>query len=601
MRSTGKPSSRIIGVVLAAFLLLGGAALRAQEPDPDSELRTLLASTWDDLMRLDPEWATEVGYPDYQTEWRDRSPEGATALRALMEAALVDLRTIERDGLEPGNRIHYDVFEDFATTLLAAPLTERVSVLSSYGYTSITQMDGVHHSVSRTLRSMPRRTVADYEAIVARVRGVGATIHGAMESLRTDLRAGVALPAVAFTAVPQQVTDLAPDEALSSPLMVAFTEIPESIDETDRRRLLAAAESAYREHLRPAFTELEAFLRDDYGPATRETIGLSDVPGGPGWYAQKVRTFTTTDMTPRQIHELGLAEVARIRAAMEEVIEDSGFEGTFQDFTHFLQTDPRFYYQTAEELLAGYRDISKRADPELVPLFGILPRMPYGVKAIPDFSAPTSTTAYYNSGAHASGRPAWFYANTYNLPARPKWEMEALSLHEAVPGHHLQISIAQELSDMPEFRRHVPYNAFVEGWGLYAETLGYDMGFYQDPYSRYGQLSYQMWRAVRLVVDTGMHSFGWTRQQAIDFFAENSGKAEHDIAVEIDRYIVWPGQALGYMVGKLKIEELRRRAEDRLGDDFDIRVFHDRVLENGAVPLSVLERHIDAWLESAAG
>jgi len=305
-------------------------------------------------------------------------------------------------------------------------------------------------------------------------------------------------------------------------------------------------------------------------------------------------------MTPEEIHELGLREVERIRAEMEAVIEQTGFDGTFSEFAEFLRTDRRFYFETADDLVAEYRNIAKRADPGLVPLFGTLPRLPYGVREIPAYSAPTNTTAYYSSGAHAAGRPAWYYVNTYNLPARPSWEMEALSLHEAVPGHHLQISLAQELEGVPELRRHVPYNAFVEGWALYAETLGYDMGFYEDPYSRYGQLSYQMWRAVRLVVDTGMHAFGWSRQQAIDFFAENSGKPEHDITVEIDRYIVWPGQALGYMIGKLKIEELRRRAEARLGDDFDIRAFHDRVLENGAVPLSVLERHIDAWLDAAA-
>ena len=583
---------------LCAWLLFAAPGARAQEGPPEEALRALYESTWEALLRLDPEFASQVGDARFQREWRDRSPEGAARLRGRMRAALDSLGAIDRDALEGAARVDYDVFEDFARTMVSAPEVEHVSVLSSYGYTPVSQMEGVHQSIASTLEAMPRRSVSDYEDILARLRAVDAPIEGTIASLREELRDGIAIPTVVFADVPRQVAALAPADAADSPLLEGFRDMPESIPAAERERLASEAEAAYVEHALPAFGKLAAFLDEDYGPATRSTLALGDLPGGADWYAHKVRTFTTTDMTPREIHELGLREVARIRAQMERAIEDSGFEGSFDEFTEYLRSDARFYYRTAEELLTGYRDIAKRADPALVPLFGTLPRMPYGVKEIPAYSAPTNTTAYYNSGAHASARPAWFYANTYDLASRPKWEMEALSLHEAVPGHHLQISIAQELEDFPELRRHVPYNAFVEGWALYAETLGYEMGFYEDAYSRYGQLSYQMWRAVRLVVDTGIHAFGWSREEAIDFFARNSGKPEHDIAVEIDRYIVWPGQALGYMVGKLKFEELRRRAEERLGDDFDVREFHDRVLENGAVPLSVLERHIDEWLGS---
>lgn len=572
----------------------------AQQGD-EARLRALYETTWNAVLALDPEFASEVGDLRFQREWSDRSPGAAGRLRAELRAALDALETIDRASLGARARVDYDVLEDFARTIVSAPAAEHVSVLSSYGYTPISQMGGVHQSIASTLNAMPRRTVADYEDIVARLAGVAAPIDGAIETLRAELRAGVVLPAAILGDVPRQVRALGTDDPGESPLLEAFRDMPPGIGADARDRLAREGEAAYREHALPALRRLATFLEEEYTPAARSTIALGDLDGGRDWYAYKVRTFTTTAMTPREIHDLGLREVARIRVEMEAVIAETGFEGTFAEFAEFLRTDPRFYFDDADELVAAYRDISKRADPGLVPLFGTLPRMPYGVKEIPAYSAPTNTTAYYTSGAHAAGRPAWYNVNTYDLASRPRWEMEALSLHEAVPGHHLQISLAQELEDMPELRRHVPYNAFVEGWALYAETLGYDMGFYEDPYSRYGQLSYQMWRAVRLVVDTGMHGFGWSRQRAIDYFAENSGKPEHDITVEIDRYIAWPGQALGYMIGKLKIEELRRRAEERLGDAFDVREFHDRVLENGAVPLAVLERHIDGWLEGAAG
>ena len=351
--------------------------------------------------------------------------------------------------------------------------------------------------------------------------------------------------------------------------------------------------------------------RIGYLPGARETIGASTLPDGEAWYAYRARRSTTTDMSPREIHELGLAEVERIRAEMEAVIAstaearaadpDAPEGDDFEAFAEWLRTDPRFYHDTPEALLAEYRDIAKRADPELASLFGTLPRLPYGVKAVPSFAEKSQTTAYYRGGSREAGRPGWFYANTYALDTRPRWEMEALTLHEAVPGHHLQIALAQEMEDLPRFRRHGGYTAFVEGWGLYAESLGEEMGFYEDPYSKFGQLTYEMWRAVRLVVDTGMHAFGWDRQRAIDFFAANSSKSLHDITVEIDRYIVWPGQALAYKIGELKIKELRARATEALGNDFDVREFHDVVLGAGAVPLEILERRVDAWIDEEAG
>jgi uncharacterized protein (DUF885 family) len=302
-------------------------------------------------------------------------------------------------------------------------------------------------------------------------------------------------------------------------------------------------------------------------------------------------------MSPEEIHQLGLREVKRIRHEMEHLIKNTGFEGSFSDFTEFLRNDPQFFFEAPEELLVAYRDIAKRADYELVKLFGKLPRLPYGVLPVPSYAEKSQPTAYYQRGCLKTSTPGTFFANTYKLKARPKWEMESLTLHEAVPGHHLQISLAQEQAELPNFRKHGSYTAYTEGWGLYAETLGYEMGMYKDPYSKFGQLSYEMWRAVRLVVDTGIHHFGWSRQRAIDFFKENTGKAEHDITVEIDRYIVWPSQALAYKIGQLKIKELREYSKSQLGEDFDIRAFHDKLLSQGALPLAILDRQVKAWVK----
>jgi uncharacterized protein (DUF885 family) len=318
-------------------------------------------------------------------------------------------------------------------------------------------------------------------------------------------------------------------------------------------------------------------------------------------YGSNVKWHTTTGKTPQEIHEIGLAEVKRIRAEMDKVIATSGFKGNYEEFKKFLRTSPQFYFKDATSILAAYRDITKRADPELAHLFGRLPQTPYGVKPVPDAIAPSQTTAYYDPGSFVAGRPGYMFANTYRLDMRPRWEMEALSMHEAVPGHHIQVMIADEMQSLPEFRKHSSYTAFVEGWALYSESLGGEMGFYQDPYSKFGQLTYEMWRAIRLVIDTGLHSMGWTRDQAIDFFRTNAAKTDQDIIVEVDRYIVWPGQALGYKMGQLKIRELRTNAEHELGERFNIRQFHDVVLGQGAVPLDVLEQQVNAWVSNIKG
>ncbi len=389
-----------------------------------------------------------------------------------------------------------------------------------------------------------------------------------------------------------------PDDPMKSPLLRSFTQMPNTIPNEEQARLTAEAKQAYAEQVKPAFQRLHDFLEQTYLPKARKSIAATDLPDGQAWYAYRVRQMTTTNLTPKEIHEIGLGEVKRIRVEMEMVKNETGFKGTMQEFFMYLRTDPKFYFTDKNELLKSYRDIAKRIDPELIKLFKTLPRTPYGVIPVPSYAEKSQTTAYYYPGSPDAGRPGYFFANTYALETRPKWEMESLTLHEAVPGHHLQIALSQELGQLPEFRRNNwGYTAFVEGWGLYSESLGEDLGLYKDPYAKFGRLTYEMWRAIRLVVDTGMHSMGWSRQQAIDFFMENAGKTEHDIVVEVDRYIVWPGQALAYKIGELKIKELRAYATKELGAKFDIREFHDEVLRHGAVPLSVLETNIKGWVE----
>ena len=396
--------------------------------------------------------------------------------------------------------------------------------------------------------------------------------------------------------IPPQLAMQLVKNPVDSPFYRVFANMPDSVPADDQERLRAAALETIEKKVLPAYKKLDRYFNGKYLPASRDSIGQSALPNGDAWYEHLARSFTTTRMTPDEIHRLGLEEVKRIRGEMQEIIDEVGFEGSFQDFLVFLRTDPQFYFDNPDDLYEAYLATSKRIDPELVKLFGVLPRMPYGVKPIPDSIAPDTTTAYYSRPAADGSRAGIYWVNLYKPEVRPKYEIEVLSVHEAMPGHHLQIALQQELGDMPMFRRFLGFTAFVEGWGLYSERLGYDLGLYKDPYSRFGQLTYDMWRAVRLVVDTGMHYKGWTRQQAIDFFKDNAAKTEHDIVNEIDRYIAWPGQALAYKIGQLKMLTLRERAELHLGDDFDVRAFHDELLGGGALPLDILEQRMDDWL-----
>lgn len=563
-------------------------AIAADKTATDTQrLEKLFAVDWDQVMHKYPEFATSVGYPGLDGKWTDNS-EAAIAQRKLEQRWVLDtIKTIDRAKLDPANQLNYDLLrrslerdldgDRFPSELLA-----------------ISQMGGVHQSIAGTLEDMPRNSVKAYENILARMRGAPVVIEQDMTLLQKGLAQGVTPPKITLRDVPQQVLNVIPDDPMKSALLRPFGEFPKDIPTAEQDRLRKEAVAIYREQLVPAYRKLYDFLKDKYLPGARDSLGFSELPNGKDWYAYSARQSTTTELSPKEIHELGLNEVARIQGEMDKIIADS--KRTPEDFRNFLQTDPQFYYTDKEDLLAGYRDIAKRADPELSHLFGKLPRVPYGVKAVPEYSEKSAAAAYYQSGSEKAGRPGWFVANTYNLPGRPKWQMEALTLHEAVPGHHLQIALAQEMENVPEFRKYDGYTAYIEGWGLYAESLGDQMGFYQDPYSKYGALTYEMWRAARLVVDTGIHAFGWTRDQAIDYMMQHVQKDKHDATVETDRYIVWPGQALAYKIGELKIKALRDKARAALGDAFDIRGFHDTVLANGALPLDVLEARVDDWI-----
>ena len=577
----------------AALMSLLPVALFAQQPGtPDSvHLHELLEQRWDYTMREYPEFATSVGYPGQNARWTDNSLEAIARRKRELNDPLDVLRTIDRAKLGPTDQLNYDLFR--------RNLTDAVEESRFPGeLLTINQLDGVQQDVPSTIAKMPAGTVRDYEDILARLRAVPVLVNQTVVLLQRGLSSGITPPRITLRDVPSQAQDLVVDDPLTSPLLDAFRQFPAGVPAADQQRLRAAAFAAYRDSVAPAFRKLSAFLRDRYVPGARTTTGIRDLPNGMAWYQVRARASTTTDLTPEQIHAIGLAEVKRIRAVMDSVIVASGFKGSFAEFVQFLRTDPRFYWTSADDLIHASRELMKRIDPELTRLFGTLPRLPYGVSPIPSYSERSQTTAYYQPGSPLAHRAGTYFVNTYNLPARPKWEMEALSLHEAVPGHHLQIALAQELEGVPEFRRFGGYTAFVEGWGLYSESLGEELGLYADPYSKFGQLTYEMWRAIRLVIDTGIHTMGWTREQAIDYFKANTAKTEHDITVEVDRYIVWPGQALAYKIGELKIKELRAFAARTLGDRFDVRAFHDQVLGAGAVPLDVLDARIHAWVAS---
>jgi len=582
------------GLVVVAVMVLAvveaGSIGAEENPSQRERLYEIFDRIWTWQLNSFPEFATYVGVPGHDDRWTDESLEAIAQRQRDQRQFLAELEAIDSSGLDSDAQLDRElILKSFQSDIDGFQFHSE--------YLALNQLGGVHQDVPQQMASMPANTIGDFENRLSRLRAVPVLIEQTRVLLDLGLSAGITPPRITLRDVPEQIRKLITEDPADSPILLPFFEIPDEFSAKARVRLQLKAKRILVDDVYPAYRGLLDYIEQKYLPGARETIGQSAMPNGENWYAYNARYHTTTDLTPEQIHEIGLAEVTRIRGEMDKIIRDLEFDGSFSEFATFLRTDPQFYFDTQEEFLTAYRAICKRADPELVRLFGNLPRLPYGVKPVPDYMDKSAPTAYYEPGSLAAGRPAAFFANTYNLATRPSWEMEALSLHETVPGHHLQIALAQELEESHDLLKHNFYTAFVEGWGLYAESLGEEMGFYEDPYSKFGRLTYEIWRAIRLVVDTGIHALGWSREQAIDFFRQNAPKTEHDIIVEVDRYIVWPGQALAYKIGELKIQQLRAQAQRRLGSAFDVRSFHDEVLIRGAMPLDVLDQRIQAWVE----
>jgi len=571
-------------VVVLGCGLLAATAVRA---DAGDDFQALIDEVWEWQLAQDPLRASRLGDHRYDSEWRDGSLAAIDARHLARREFLRRVYAIDRSQLDDKDQLDYELFR--------RELQQDVDAHQFKGYLlPFSQRGGVQNLDSQA--SLLRfETVADYDNWLARLGRLDTVIDQTIEVADEGIRQGIVAPRILMQRLPDQIAAQLVDDPETSPYYRVFAAMPDSIAEKDRQRLQSGARKVIDTTVIPAYRKLARYFEKTYLPASRDSVGLSSLPNGSAWYEFLARQFTTTRMTPDEIHRLGLEEVRRIRDEMQAVIDELGFDGDFQAFLEFLRTDPQFYFDNPDDLYEAYLATCKRIDPELVKLFGKLPRTPYGVLPIPDSIAPDTTTAYYTSPAADGSRAGIYWVNLYRPEVRPKYEIEVLSVHEAVPGHHLQLALQQELGDLPNFRRYSGFTAFVEGWGLYSERLGYDLGLYTDPYSRFGALTYDMWRAVRLVVDTGIHYKGWTRQQAIDFFKDNAAKTEHDIVNEVDRYIVTPGQALAYKIGQLKILALRANAEAALGEHFDIRAFHDELLGAGALPLDLLQQRMDAW------
>ena len=570
--------------LLFLFVLLSASS----KVDNNQNFLSFLENEWKFELSQSPVYATAMGVKGFETEWRDYSLEAIQMRKSRLEDTLRSLESFSANTLSETNQLNLRLFTQ---------LTRNELEISQYNrhLLPFSHRGGIQlaHEDSGVI---PLKSFDDYYFWIQRLRNLDKRIEQTIALARLGLQKGYKPPKILMERVNRQINLQSHSKVKDSPFYKVFIDLPESISKEDQTSLRMEAEEVIKETVIPSYLLLEKYFKEEYLLQSRESVGLYDIPNGRELYEVLAKSFTTTDLSPKEIHQIGLKEVKRIRSEMEVIIKQLKFEGSFNDFLKFLREDERFYYKTPEELFEGYLAVSKRIDPELVKLFGTLPRTPYGLRAIPDESAPDTTTAYYMPPAPGGLRPGYYYVNLYRPETRPKFEMEVLSVHEAVPGHHLQIALAMEMEEMPMFRRVSPYTAFVEGWGLYSESLGYDLGLYKDPYSQFGQLTYDMWRAVRLVVDTGMHYYEWDRQRAIDFFLENAGKSELDIINEIDRYIVMPGQALAYKIGQMKFLSLKEMAKNELGDKFNIRDFHDIVLSEGALPLNELDSIIENYI-----
>ena len=585
---------QLLSVVLIAGLVgvatnVGYTYFTSDKPHPDEvKFNSFLDENWQDTMEKSPLFASLLGDKRYDDKISSNSIDDFIAESEYERYVLDVLNEINPNNLSEENQLNY--------RLLKSDYEINLEGRNYPGYyMRLNQRGGVqdYYLYGNRLNFVDLQS---YKNWFERVKGYTQNVRNSLEINREGLELGYTQPKLVTRGVSAQIGAMLERDLEDHPYYKIFKSVGEVASAQEAEELQNEVKDFIQNVLNPTYQELYDFLVSEYLPKSRDSIGISDVPNGKEWYEYLARYHTTTDLTPDEIHEIGLREVAKIRAEMEGIIEQVGWDGDFNSFLQYLRTDPRFYFETGEELLQAYRAMSKEIDAYMPTLFNKLPRAPYGVIPIPMESAPFTTTAYYN--APSEGRPGYYYANLYMPEVRPKYEIPVLSVHEAVPGHHHQISLAQEMENVPNFRKYLSITAFVEGWGLYSEQLGESMGIYDDPYDKFGQLTYDMWRAVRLVVDTGMHYKGWSRDDAVNLFLENTAKTEQDINNEVDRYIAWPGQALAYKIGQLKIMELRDKSKEALGEDFDIKDFHDHILSFGSIPLSILEEKVDEFIEA---
>ncbi|MGL4713982.1 MAG: DUF885 domain-containing protein [Shewanella sp.] len=564
------------------------SATQSQVEPIASALQAIIDQSWQLQLSASPEMAYSMGDASAAGKLADLSPAALAKRNRGQIAVLAQLKALDRSSLSKEDKINAQILEN--------QIQNDVDLYRfKDDYLPITAESGFHAYITSIAQGR-FNTLEDYRNYITKLNALPTYFAQQTHWLKQGLAEGITPPKITLNGFEDSISAyIVPVE--KSGYFKPFTQYPSYFTEAQKTQLTQEGRTLVEQKVLPLYQNFYDFMTKEYIPNARENIAVSRLPNGAEFYENRVRYYTTLNMTSAQVHELGLKEVQRIRQEMEQIIASVGFKGNFADFLHFLRTDPQFYATSAEQLLKEAAFIAKKADAMLPKYFGKLPRQPYGIAPVPAEIAPKYTTGRY-SGSNSDDEPGYYWVNTYALDKRPLYELEALTLHEAVPGHHLQISLNSELTSLPNFRRYGYISAFGEGWGLYCEYLGLEAGFYQDPYSNFGRLTYEMWRAARLVVDTGIHAQGWSRQQAIDFMASNTALSLHNVTTEIDRYISWPGQALSYKIGELTIKRLRAKAERQLGDKFDIRAFHDAVLENGSVPMSILEQQINDFIEA---
>ncbi len=599
---TLRPLALSLALALAAVATPAFAADTPQaaqtEQSKAARLTALYEQYWEENLKLNPITATFQGDPRYNDQLPDfLSADYRQQTHDFNERWLKTVKDIGPGGLDGQALLSYEIFVRNAEQALESEqFPGWMLPLDQFN-----NIAGFAAQLGSGTSAQPFRTVKDYDNWLARGARLPVIFDSAISSMRDGIKAGVVQPKALMVKVLPQLDAIIKDKPEETLFWGPITSLPKDFSAADKERLTAAYRQMIGEQIMPSFRKLRAFIADEYMAKTRATPGMDALPNGQAWYAFNARTSTTTDKSPAEIHQIGLSEVARIHGEMRKVMQQVGFKGSLQDFFKFMQEDPRFSFKSEDALLAHYRALEAKIGKKIPEQFSLIPKAPFEIRPVEPFRAQSMAGGQYYPPSEDGSRPGIFYVNTYDLPTRKTWDAEDLYLHEAIPGHHFQIALQQELTNLPKFRRFGGETAFSEGWGLYAESLGKDLGIYTDPYDYFGYLQNELWRAIRLVVDTGLHSKGWSREQVIKYMLDNSAESETQATAEAERYMAIPGQALAYKIGELKIQELRDRAEKALGNKFDVREFHAEVLKDGAVPLSVLEAKIDRWIAAKKG